>query len=75
MQLVLLQPLKSSENLWLNLDTDLHKTIIWPGETEVAVAGVFQKKVLLKILQNWQENTCVGVSFLTKFQTCCLQLY
>ena len=52
MQLVLLQPLKTSENLWLNLDTDLRKTIIWPKKTEVAIAGVFQKKVLLKILQN-----------------------
>ena len=31
--------------------------------------GVLQKKAFLKILQNSQENTCVGVSFLIKLQT------
>ena len=37
--------------------------------TEAATGGVSIKKVLLEILQNSQENTCVRVSFLTKFQT------
>ena len=30
------------------------------------------KKLFLKILQNLQENTCVRVSFLVKFQTSAL---
>ena len=29
---------------------------------------VFHKKVHLRILQYWQENTCLGVSFLIKLQ-------
>ena len=33
-----------------------------------ATKGVLQKKVLLKISQDSQENTCVGVSFLIKLQ-------
>ena len=37
--------------------------------TEAATGGVLIKKVFLGILQNSQENTCVRVSFLTKFQT------
>ena len=32
-------------------------------ESEVAVRRCSSKKVLLKILQYSQENTCVGVSF------------
>ena len=31
--------------------------------SEVVSGGVLQKTLLLKILQNSQENTCVGVSF------------
>ena len=35
-----------------------------------AVARIcFVKKVFLEISQNWQENTCVRVSFLIKLQT------
>ena len=34
--------------------------------TEAAIGGVLQQKVLLKISQNLQENTCVGVSFSIK---------
>ena len=37
---------------------------------EAATVGILLKKVFLKILQNSQENTCVGVSFLIKPQTC-----
>ena len=33
------------------------------------------KKVLLKISQNLQENTCVGISFVIKLQASRLQLY
>ena len=36
--------------------------------TEAATGGVLLKKVLLKILQNSQENTCARVSFLIKLQ-------
>ena len=36
--------------------------------TEAATGGVLGKKVLLKILQNLQENTCIGVSFLIKLE-------
>ena len=35
--------------------------------SEVATGGV-QKKLLLEILQNSQENTCARVSFLIKLQ-------
>ena len=38
---------------------------------EAATRGVLQKKVFLKITQNLQENTCVGVSFLTKLHAAC----
>ena len=34
-----------------------------------------EKNVVLKFLQNSQENTCVGVSFLIKLQALGLQLY
>ena len=37
-------------------------------------AGVLQKNVFLKILENSQDKTCVGVSFLRKFQVSPLQL-
>ena len=33
------------------------------------------KKVLMESSQNWQENTCVSVSFLIKLQALGLQLY
>ena len=35
---------------------------------EAATRGVLCKKVFLEILQNSQENTCAGVSFLIKLQ-------
>ena len=35
---------------------------------EAVVRAVLYKKVFLKLLQNSQENTCVGVSFLTELQ-------
>ena len=38
---------------------------------EAATRGVLQKKVFLKITQNLQENTCAGVSFLTKLHAAC----
>ena len=36
--------------------------------TEVATRDVLRKKVFLKILQSFQENTCFTVSFLIKLQ-------
>ena len=36
--------------------------------TEAVVRRYFAKKVTLKVLQNSQENTCTGVSFLIKLQ-------
>ena len=44
-------------------------------ETETVAWRCLVKKVFLEILQNSQENTCVGVSFLTKLQASALQLY
>ena len=41
--------------------------------TEAATGGVLCKKLLLKISEYSQENTCVTVSFLTNLQS--LQLY
>ena len=43
--------------------------------TEAATWGVLSKKVLLKILQNSQENTCARLSFSIKLQALFLQLY
>ena len=43
--------------------------------TEADTGRVLLKKVLLKISENSQENTCVGVSFLIKLQVSGLQLY
>ena len=37
--------------------------VIFTEVTEAAAVGILQKKVLLKISQISQENTCVGVSF------------
>ena len=34
--------------------------------TEAATRGVLQKKLLLKMLQNSQENTCARVNFIKK---------
>ena len=39
--------------------------------TEAVVRRYFAKKVTLKVLQNSQENTCTGVSFLIKLQALC----
>ena len=52
---------KSSIN-WVEISALLYHTCICP---QVSV-----KKVLLKISQNSQENTCVRVSFLMKLQAC-----
>ena len=35
---------------------------------EAVTRGVLCKKMFLKISQNWQESTCVRVSFLIKLQ-------
>ena len=36
---------------------------------------LFSKKVFLRILQNWQEKTCVVVSFLKKLHALNVQVY
>ena len=36
--------------------------------SEAFTEGVLYEKMFLKILQNLQENTCVGVSFLIKLR-------
>ena len=40
-----------------------------------STGGVLQKWMFLEIIQNWQENTCVRVSFLIKLQGLGLQLF
>ena len=50
-------------NIWFNND------IISSESSETVVRRCFVKKVVLKILQNSQENTCVRVSFLIKFRS------
>ena len=42
--------------------------------TEGAPKGILEKKALLKILQNSQENTCARVYFSIKLQPSGLQL-
>ena len=42
---------------------------------EAATGGVLWKKVFLKISQNSQEHSCVGVSFLIKLHAWGLQHY
>ena len=42
---------------------------------EAATWGILSKKVVLKISQNPQENTCVGVSILINLHDSGLQLY
>ena len=42
------------------------KFYILGKKTEGAIGGVLQKKLFVRILQNSQENTFVGVSFLMK---------
>ena len=46
-------------NTWTNKDVK---------NTETAAQRCSMKKEFLTILQNSQENTCTGVSFLIKFQ-------
>ena len=48
----------------------IYKTYILHSidSAEAATRGVLWEKMLLEILQNWQENTCVRVSFLIKLQ-------
>ena len=48
----------------------IYKTYILHSidSAEAATRGVLEEKMLLEILQNWQENTCVRVSFLIKLQ-------
>ena len=43
--------------------------------SEAATRGVLRYKVFLEILQSWQEDTCVRVSFTIKLTTWGLQLY
>ena len=57
---------------WLQQVVKITKFAIF---AEAATGGVLWKKVFLKILQNSQENTCVGVSFLIKLQGWGPQLY
>ena len=42
---------------------------------EAATKGVLSEKVFIEILQSSQENTCVRVSFLIKFQAFSLSRY
>ena len=42
---------------------------------EAAIEGVLQGKIILKILQNWKENTCIRAPFLIMFKAWSLQLY
>ena len=65
----------SSITLPLNGKTGTHKGFAFMKSHDT-VAGRFSvKRVFLKIPQNPQENTCMGVSFLIKLQTSGLQLY
>ena len=59
-----------SQFLWV-----FQKKRLNPLSAEAVVWRCSIKKVFLKILQNSQENTCARVSFLTKLQASCLQLY
>ena len=43
--------------------------------TEATTRGVLKKKIFLKILQNSQVNTCVGISFLIKLKSGELRLW
>ena len=56
-----------------------HKVCVWLSDqltkTRSSHWRCSIKKVLLKISQNPQENTCVRVSFLIKLQVTGLQLY
>ena len=66
-------------------DRQFHATVIAAGElraqstklrvSETATRMYSVKKVLLKILQNSQENICPRVSFLMKFEASGLQRY
>ena len=47
----------------------------YPNTPEAATGRVLWKKMFLKILQNSQENSCVGVSLLIKLLDSDLQLY
>ena len=47
---------------------------IFETAKEAAIVGVLQKKMFWKILQNPQETTCIGVSFLIKLKSSELQL-
>ena len=51
---------------WMSIDN---------SGAEAATGGALHKKVLLKISQNSQVNTCVGVSFLITLQASGLQYY
>ena len=53
-----------------------YKKQLFLWNTTEAVAQRYSiKKVFLKILQNSQENICVGVSFMVKLKAWGLQLY
>ena len=55
-------------SMWLSLP-DLWNSYPWTSQRRC-----FTKRVLFKVLQNSQRNTCVGVSFL-KFQAASFELY
>ena len=44
----------------------MHRLVLACLPAETATGGVLQKKVFLKISQNSQENTCIGVSSFNK---------
>ena len=46
-----------------------------PGGADIVVQKCSLRKVFVKILQNSQENTCAGLSFLIKLQTEDLQFH
>ena len=61
--------------LCISLVLYLHDQYFHKYIPEAFTWRIFMKKVFLKISQNLQEDTCVGVSFLIKLQGSVLQLY
>ena len=51
------------------MDDSNNKFVIF-GHFKKQAPEIFYSKVFLKILQNSLENTCLGVSFVTKLQLC-----
>ena len=59
--------------LSISCNQEVQSSITWADANRSSRLEVFCRKVFLKIWQNLQGNTCVGVCFLVKIQT--LQLY